>query len=154
MFTDSFLTHSQSCLRMSAWLQQSPGILRLRSHWLPTLATDGALLFLVMLSFILPSPVTFTVKALPVHDNHLTRLVTNDKPAAVVGKPERCSVRTWDVLISELDVDDVISWFGGAVGDLTGAVLLVFSVDVHFARPLNRQAQATIACAEDKKHHI
>jgi hypothetical protein len=39
--------------------------LRLRSHWLPTLATDAALFFLVMLSFILPSPVTFTVNALP-----------------------------------------------------------------------------------------
>lgn len=41
------------------------------------------------------------------------------------------------MLISELDVDDVIAGFGGAVGDLTGAVLLVFSVDVHFTGSFN-----------------
>lgn len=45
----------------------SPGILRLRSHWLSTFATDAAVLFLVTLAFILPSPVTFTVKSLPVY---------------------------------------------------------------------------------------
>lgn len=52
------------------------------------------------------------------------------------------------MLVSELDVDDVISRFSGAVGDLTGAVLLVLSVDVHFTGPLNGQAQAAIACAD------
>lgn len=52
------------------------------------------------------------------------------------------------MLVSELDVDDVISWFSGAVGDLTGAVLLILSVDVHFTGSLNGQAQATIACME------
>lgn len=66
----------QDCLLKRCWepfeyiheydFRGLPGILRLRSHWLPTLATEAALLFLVMLSFILPSPVTFTVKALPV----------------------------------------------------------------------------------------
>lgn len=53
------------------------------------------------------------------------------------------------MLVSELDVDDVISWFSGAVGDLTGAVLLVLSVDVHFTGPLNGQAQTTIACTDE-----
>lgn len=51
---------------MLFFIQVLPGIFRLRSHWLPTLATDAALLLRVMLSFIRPSPVTFTVKALPV----------------------------------------------------------------------------------------
>lgn len=53
------------------------------------------------------------------------------------------------MLVSKLDVDDVISWFGGAVGDLAGSVFLVLSVDVHFAWSLNGQAQATIACMEE-----
>lgn len=53
------------------------------------------------------------------------------------------------MLVGELDVDDVISWLSGAVGDLTGAVLLVLSVDVHFTWPLNGQAQAAIACMEE-----
>ncbi len=50
------------------------------------------------------------------------------------------------MLVSKLDVDDVISWFSGAVGHLTGSILLVLSVDVHLTGPLDRQAQATIAC--------
>lgn len=52
---------------------------------------------------------------------------------------------TWHVLVSELDVDDVISWFSGAVCDLAGAVLLVLSVDVHFAGALDGQTQAAVA---------
>ena len=40
--------------------------MRLRSHVLPTVAMEGACLFLVILSFILPSPDTFTVNGLPV----------------------------------------------------------------------------------------
>lgn len=50
------------------------------------------------------------------------------------------------MLVSKLDVDDVVSWFSGAVGDLAGAVLQVLCVDVHFAGTLNGQTQATIAC--------
>lgn len=52
------------------------------------------------------------------------------------------------MLVSKLDVDDVISRFSGAVSDLTGSVLLVLSVDVYFTGTLNGQAQATIACME------
>lgn len=54
------------------------------------------------------------------------------------------------MLVSKLDVNDVISWFGGTVGDLTGAVLLVLSVNVHFTGAFNGQAQATIACRKDR----
>lgn len=54
------------------------------------------------------------------------------------------------MLVSKLDVDDVISWLRGAVGDLTGAVLLVLSVNVHFTGAFNGQAQATIACRIDR----
>lgn len=49
------------------------------------------------------------------------------------------------MLVSKLDVDDVIARFSGAVGHLTGAILLVFSVDVHFTGSFNGQTQATIA---------
>lgn len=52
------------------------------------------------------------------------------------------------MLVSELNVDDVIARFSGAVGDLTGAILLVLSVDVHFTGSLNGQAQTAIACME------
>lgn len=70
LFKGSTATHTRKChnqtdLCLNARVSIIPGILRLRSHWLPTLATDAALLFLVMLSFILPSPVTLTVNALP-----------------------------------------------------------------------------------------
>lgn len=55
------------------------------------------------------------------------------------------------MLISKLDVDDVTSWFCGAVGDLTGAVLLVLGVNVHFTGAFDGQAEATIACRKDTK---
>lgn len=54
-------------------------------------------------------------------------------------------VSTWHMLVSKFDVDDVISWFCGAVGDLAGAVLLILGVDVHFAGALNGKAQATVS---------
>lgn len=43
---------------------------------LPTVAMEGACRFLVMLSFILPSPNTFTVKGLPVHKHTISLIVT------------------------------------------------------------------------------
>lgn len=58
---------------------------------------------------------------------------------------DRLTLRTWHVLVGEFNVDDVISWFGGAVGDLAGAVLLVLSVNVHFAGSLDGQAQTTVS---------
>lgn len=48
------------------------------------------------------------------------------------------------MLVSKLDVDDVISWLGGAVCDLARAVLLVLCVDVHFAGTFDGQAQAAV----------
>lgn len=57
-------------------------------------------------------------------------------------------ISTWNMLVSELDVDDVIARFSGAIGDLTCTILLVLSVDVHFTGSLNRQTQTTIACVE------
>lgn len=49
------------------------------------------------------------------------------------------------MLVSKFDVDDVISWFGGAVGDFAGAIFLILGVDIHFARSLNGEAQATVS---------
>lgn len=50
------------------------------------------------------------------------------------------------MLVGELDVDDVISWFGGTVGDSAGAVVHVLTVDVHFAGTLDGQTQTTVTC--------
>lgn len=58
-------------LTASDWLLYSPGILRLRPHVLPTEAIEDACLFLVILSLILPSPVTFTVNGLPGGHKHI-----------------------------------------------------------------------------------
>ena len=100
-----------------------------------------------MLSFILPSPVTFTVKALPVHthNDRFSLVVENNNTVISSG----FKVSTLNMLVCELDVDDVIARLGGAIGDLTGAVLLVLGVDIHFAGSLNGQAQATIAWMQE-----
>lgn len=60
--------------------QPSPGILRLRSQVLPMVAMEGAWRRRVMLSFMRPSPVTFTVKGLPAGHSHLKDLVTKGTP--------------------------------------------------------------------------
>lgn len=60
--------------------QPLPGILRLRSQVLPMVAMEGAWRRRVMLSFIRPSPVTFTVKGLPACDSHLKDLVIRRGP--------------------------------------------------------------------------
>lgn len=96
-----------------------------------------------MLSFILPSPVTFTVKALPVYTHEQIHFYKTKTCASSVIR--LFHVSTWHMLVSKLDVDDVISWFSGAVGDLAGAILLVLSVNVHFAGAFNGEAQATVA---------
>lgn len=51
---------------------------------------------------------------------------------------------TRDVLISKLDVGDVISWFSGTVGDFTCPVLHIFTVYVHFTRSLNGQTETPV----------
>ena len=56
-------------------------------------------------------------------------------------------VSTWDVLVGELDVDDVVSRLRGAVGHLAGAVLHVVTVDVHLTGALDGQAQAPVTLA-------
>lgn len=139
--------HAQKChnqTQSNARVSIIPGILRLRSHWLPTLATDAALLFLVMLSFILPSPVTLTVNALPAKCTVIEfsqPIKTTPQSSLIIN----CfTASTWHMLVGKLDVDDVISGFSGAVGNLTGAVLLVLCVDVHFTGPFNGEAQAAI----------
>lgn len=48
------------------------------------------------------------------------------------------------MLVSKFNVDDVISWLGGAIGDFAGSVLQVLCVDVHFTRTLDGQTEATI----------
>lgn len=56
----------------------------------------------------------------------------------------RAESHTWHMLVSELDVDDVTARLRGAVRHFTCAVLYILTVNVHFARPLNGQAQTTI----------
>lgn len=53
-------------------------------------------------------------------------------------------VCTWDVLVGKLDVDDVVSRFGWTVGDFTGAVLHVLTVNVHFTGTLDGQTQTSV----------
>ncbi len=54
------------------------------------------------------------------------------------------SVCTWNMLVSKLDVDDVISWFSWTVGDFTRPILHVFTVNVHFTGTLDGQTQTSI----------
>lgn len=49
------------------------------------------------------------------------------------------------MLVSKFDVDDVVSWFSGAVGDLAGAVLLVLRVYVHLAGSFDGEAEAAVS---------
>lgn len=122
--------------------------MRLRSQVLPTVAMEGACRRRVTLSFIRPSPVTFTVKGLPVGDGYLrdpsppggpsTSPDQNPLPHHVSPSP------TWDMFVSKLDVDDVVARLGGAVGDLAGAILHVLTVNVHLAGALNGQAQPAV----------
>ena len=56
---------------------------------------------------------------------------------------------TRHVLVSELDVDDIVSRLRGAVGDPACAILQVLCVDVHLAGTLDGQAEPTIACGRD-----
>ena len=58
------------------------------------------------------------------------------------------------MLVSKLDVDDVIPGFSGAVRDLAGAVFLVFSVDVYFTGTLDRQAQSTVSCEAERGENV
>lgn len=64
----------------------SPVIFRLRSQVLPTVAMDGAWRILVILSFILPSPDTFTVNGLPVTTNTRAEVIFGGQrsPLAVI----------------------------------------------------------------------
>lgn len=54
------------------------------------------------------------------------------------------SVCTWDVLVSKLNVDDVVSRFGWTVGDFTRAVVHVLTVNVHFTGTFDGQTQTSI----------
>lgn len=101
---------------------------------------EGACLFLVMLSFILPSPITFTVNGLPKVRAELTSLLGADPYA----RESMMLVHTCDVFICKFDVDDVISWFSGAVSHPACTVLHVLTLDVHFARTLDRQPQSSV----------
>lgn len=54
------------------------------------------------------------------------------------------------MLVSKFDVDDVISWFGGEVGDLARPIFLVLGVDVHFTGAFDRQAESSITLTRAK----
>lgn len=44
---------------------------------------------------------------------------------------------TWHMLISKFEVDNVVSWFSGAVGDLACTILLILCVYINFAGAFN-----------------
>lgn len=48
------------------------------------------------------------------------------------------------MLVSKLNVDDVISWLSRAIGDLAGTILQILCVDVHFTGTLNGQTETAI----------
>lgn len=109
----------------------------------------------MMLSFTRPSPVTFTEKGLPAGREH------SPCPTQVTFLPAGCGAwqggwprhggqrvhapLTRHVLVSELDVDDVVSGLCGAVGDPARAILQVLCVDVHLAGALDGQAKSAVA---------
>lgn len=61
-----------------------------------------------------------------------------------LNKNEKYFLITWDVLVSKLDVDDVVPRLGGAIGDLTCSVLNVFTVDVHLTGTLDGETQTSV----------
>lgn len=127
-----------------------PGILRLRSQVLPMVAMEGACLRRVMLSFMRPSPVTFTVKGLPVGRTvgQMHRPPTSKPPRLPLPSPDQSL--TWNVLVSKLDVDDVGTGLSGAVGDFACAIFHVLTVDIDLARAFDAQPQTPITCGENK----
>lgn len=108
---------------------------------LPTEARDEACRFLVMLSLIRPSPVTFTVKGLPGNKNETFQSVLRLFTDLCLG----AGTPTWNVLLSKLDVDVIIARLCGAVGHFACPVFHVFTVDVHFAWTLDGQGQSSVA---------
>ena len=107
-------------------------------------AMDGACLRRVMLSFMRPSPVTFTVKGLPVGTRKSGSATSGHSSPASWPVPATAQSLTRHVLVGELDVDDIGARFGGAVGNFARAILHVLTVDVHLARAFNTQPQAPI----------
>lgn len=107
-------------------------------------AMEGACLRRVMLSFMRPSPVTFTVKGLPVSEKgedhvHRSPAWSPDCPHWV---PAQSLTRY--VLVSKLNIDDVGAGFSRAVGDFAGTVFHILTVNVHLARAFDAQPQASI----------
>lgn len=113
---------------------------------LPTVAMAGACRRLVMLSLTRPSPNTFTVKGLPVHTQKHTRTRVTLQLSVYWTGSDLCS-RAWDVLVCELDVDDVTSWFRRAISHPAGAVFNVLTVDVDLTGTFDAEAKATITWA-------
>lgn len=115
---------------------------------LPTEAMGGAWRFLVMLSFTRPSPNTLIVNGLPVCTQHLTSVLKGQAER----RRSRWRPRTGDVLVSKLDVGDVISWFSGTVGNFTRSVFHILTVYVHFTRTLNGQTEAPVTWGTIQTH--
>lgn len=115
---------------------------------LPTVAMEGACRRRVMLSLIRPSPVTFTVKGLPVGHSYLRFHSPPGGPSTPPHhnplSPHVSPSPTWDMFVSKLDVDDVVAGLGGTVGDFAGAILHVLTVNVYLAGTLNGQAQPAV----------
>lgn len=119
---------------------------------LPTLATDAAFCRQVMLSRMRPSPVTLTVNGLPVNKNKASSSLRASAGTPLHRKTRSLADLAWDVFLCKPDGDDVVSRFGGTVGDLTGPVLHVLRLDVHLTGTFDGQSQAAVTCpnAESK----
>ena len=52
------------------------------------------------------------------------------------------------MLVSKLDVDDVVAWLGGLVGDAARAVLVIMALNVSLAGALDGQGHAAVAWAQ------
>ena len=59
---------------------------------------------------------------------------------------------TWNVFVSELDVDDVVSGLGGFVGDAARAVLIVVALDVGLGRALDGQTQSAVTLTHTRDY--
>lgn len=116
-----------------------PGILRLRSQVLPMVAMEGACLRRVILSFMRPSPVTFTVKGLPVREKRRIRVMGPLPSHQICPHQAAAQSLTRHVFVSKLDVDNVGAGFRWTVGDFACPIFHILTVNVHLARTFDAQ---------------
>lgn len=108
-------------------------------------AMEGACLRRVMLSFMRPSPVTFTVKGLPVSEKGKIRFTGHLPGHQICPHRPPAQSLTGHMFVSKLNIDDVGAGFCRAVGDFAGTIFHILTVNVHLARTFDAQPQASIA---------